>query len=66
MILKIYGSIWAIGLIVAAVLYFTGNLTPILQVVFGFLTFGTLFMGLLAVLPATEFHRPTENHKSNE
>lgn len=62
MILKIYGSIWAIGLAAVAVLYFTGNLTPVLQVVFGFLTFGVLFMGLLAVLPATEFHGPTENH----
>ena len=61
MILKIYGSIWAIGLVAAAVLYFTGNLTPVLQVVFGFLTFGALFMGLLAFLPATEFHAP-EKH----
>jgi zinc transporter ZupT len=62
MILKIYGSIWALGLVLAAVLYFTGNLTPIMHVVFGFLSFGAIFMGLLAVLPATEFHGPTENH----
>ena len=62
MILKIYGLIWALGIMAAAVLYFTGNLTLIMQVVFGFLSFGTMFMGLLAVLPATEFHGTPKEH----
>ncbi|HEY0658658.1 MAG TPA: hypothetical protein VGD05_09300 [Pyrinomonadaceae bacterium] len=62
MILKIYGLIWALGAIAAGSLYLTGNLNPVLQIVFGFLSFGTVFMGLLAVLPATEFHGPAEKH----
>jgi hypothetical protein len=46
----------------AGVLYFTGNLTPLLQVVFGFLTFGTIFMGMLSVLPAATTHHEAPKH----
>ena len=62
MILKIYGSIWAIGLMAAAVLYLTGNLTPVMQVLFGFLTFGAVFMGMIAVLPLTVAPHSPEKH----
>lgn len=62
MIVKIYGAMWALGLLAAIILYLTGNLTPVMEVLFGFLTFGALFMGLIAVLPATEFHAPTHKH----
>lgn len=51
MIVKIYALIWGLGIAVAGLFYLTGNLTPMIQVIFGFLTFGTVFMGMLSVLP---------------
>jgi hypothetical protein len=51
MALKIYGLIWAFGLLAAGVFYLTGNLDPVMTVVFGVLTFGTVFMGMLSLLP---------------
>lgn len=56
MILKVYGSIWIFGLLAAAVFYLTGNLTPFWTVVFGFLTFGALYMGIISVLPSSVTH----------
>jgi hypothetical protein len=51
MILKIYALVWIIGLLMAGLFYLLGELTPVIQIIFGFLTFGTLFMGILFVLP---------------
>ena len=62
MILKIYGSIWALGILAAGVLYLTGNFTPVVNVLFGFLSFGAIFMGMIAVLPLTEVHHSQEKH----
>ena len=56
MIVKIYALIWVLGLIAAALFYMTGNLGPVPMVVFGFLTFGTIFMGMIGVLPMTVTH----------
>lgn len=61
MIVKIYAMIWVLGILAAALLYLTGNLTPIVQVVFGFLTFGTVFMGMLSVLPAATSHQTAKH-----
>ena len=36
MIIKLYTLIWLLGLMVAGIFYLTGNLTPLVQVVFGF------------------------------
>lgn len=59
MIVKIYALIWVLGLLAVGAFYFTGNLGPIMKVVFGFLSFGTIFMGMIAVLPLTEVqHSP--------
>ena len=62
MVLKIYFSLWILGIIAAGIFYFTGNLTPFLKVLFGFLTFGTLFMGFLSVIPTTIFHGTPKEH----
>ena len=62
MIVKVYALIWVLGLSTAAILYFTGNLTPLVQVVFGFLTFGMIFMGMMSVLPAVETHHEPSKH----
>lgn len=61
MIVKIYGLIWLVGIIAAAVFYLTGNLTPFMQVVFGLLTFGATYLGFLSIIPVTIFHAP-EKH----
>ncbi|MCY7376313.1 MAG: hypothetical protein LH472_10130 [Pyrinomonadaceae bacterium] len=56
MVVKIYGLIWALGALAAGVLYLTGNFTPIVNILFGILSFGAIFMGMIAVLPLTETH----------
>ena len=61
MILKIYALIWVLGILAAGIFYITGNLTPVLQVVFGFLTFGTVFMGIMGVLPAVTTHHVSKH-----
>lgn len=56
MIVKIYGMIWAFIATVAAVIFLTGNFTQMTAVVFGFISFGMIFMGMMGVLPATLSH----------
>jgi hypothetical protein len=46
MIVKIYALAWVLGILAAGIFYITGNLTPVWQAVFGFLTFGAVFMGM--------------------
>jgi hypothetical protein len=53
MMVKLYAIVWAIGIAAVAVVYFTGNMTPELAVLFGFLSFGAIFMGMMGVLPST-------------
>ena len=62
MILKIYALVWVLGILAAGIFYITGNLTPEWQVVFGFLTFGAVFMGMIGVLPSITTHHPPVKH----
>ncbi len=62
MLVKIYFLICALGLLAAAALYVTGNLNPILQVVFGFLSVIAVFMGIIAVLPFWSTHHSPPKH----
>lgn len=62
MITKVYGLIWVLGLLTVAVCYFTGNLTPVMTVVFGFLSFGAIFLGMMNVLPEVTVHRTADKH----
>lgn len=57
MIVKLYALVWLVGISAAGIFYLTGNLTPVTQVVFGFLTFGAVFMGMLSVLPTVSSHQ---------
>ena len=59
MIVKIYALIWVVGIAAAAAFYLTGNLGPVATIVFGFLTFGTVFMGMIGVLPSAVGHNET-------
>ena len=56
MITKIYGLIWLLGALAAGILYMTGNFNSYVNILFGFLSFGAIFMGMIAVLPLTVVH----------
>jgi hypothetical protein len=62
MVTKIYFSLWILGIIAAGILYFTGNLTPFFKVLFGFFTFGAVYLGFLSVIPSTIFHGEPKEH----
>jgi hypothetical protein len=51
MLTKIYFSIWALYLLTVVVFYIAGLVTPTAVVVFGFVSFGLVFMGIMGVLP---------------
>jgi ABC-type branched-subunit amino acid transport system permease subunit len=56
MIVKVYWSIWALVLLLAAVLFVAGQFTDVTVVFFGFVVFGLVFMGMMSVLPAGIIH----------
>lgn len=61
MLVKLYILVWIVGLLAAAAFYLTGYLGSVTQIVFGFLTFTAVFMGMIAVLPFwTTHHAPTK------
>ena len=62
MIVKIYAFIWILGALAAGILYISGNFTPMINVLFGFLSFGAIFLGMLSVLPITEVPHSAEKH----
>ncbi|MEK7722802.1 MAG: hypothetical protein AAB336_00480 [Acidobacteriota bacterium] len=62
MVLKGYIALWILGIVAAAIVYLTGNLTPVWKVMFGFFTFGAIFMGFLSVIPSTVFHGEPKKH----
>lgn len=62
MIVKIYGLIWLVGLLAVGICYFTGNLTPVMRVVFGFLSFGAIFLGMMNVLPEIAVYGTDDKH----
>lgn len=51
MILKIYGSIWFLFAMTGGVLYLTGLFGLMTAIVFGFITFGLIWFGMLGILP---------------
>lgn len=53
---KMYGFIWSIVACAAAAIYVSGSFTMLMAVVFGFICFGMVFMGMMAVLPAVVSH----------
>jgi hypothetical protein len=53
MMVKLYALVWLLGAVAVGVTYLTGNMTPTVAVLYGFLSFGAVFMGLMGVLPST-------------
>ena len=62
MITKIYALVWVFGALAAGVLFLTGNFNPYVNILFGFLSFGAIFMGMIAVLPLTVTHHAAKKH----
>ncbi len=62
MVLKIYGLVWALGVLAVGITYLTGNFNLLMMIIFGFLSFGALFLGGLFVLPAVFEPRPQRKH----
>ncbi len=56
MVSKAYAVICGLFAIIAAVLFLTGNFPAVTAVVFGFVAFGLVFMGMMFVLPYTMTH----------
>lgn len=56
MLLKIYGMLWALMAVVALLFLVTGNFTIMTLIGFGFVSFGMIFMGMIAILPSTVVH----------
>ena len=63
MLTKIYAGTWIVSLAAFLLLFATGNMTMLAIVVFGFIAFGLVFMGMMGVLPATVVHA---HHKIQE
>ena len=56
MSVRSYKLTWLLFLAIVALTFLTGNLTPIAGLVFGHILFGMIFMGMIAVLPASISH----------
>lgn len=56
MVSKVYSVICGLFAIAAAALFVSGNLPVITAIVFGFVAFGLVFMGMMFVLPYTITH----------
>ena len=53
---RFYNIVWLVFLGIAAIVYVSGNMTPVAGVVFGFAVFGWIFMGMMCVLPVSITH----------
>jgi tellurite resistance protein TehA-like permease len=56
MLTKIYFGLWALVGLAAAIVFLMGNMSPLVLVVFGFISFGLVFMGMMGVLPILVSH----------
>lgn len=65
MVIKIYKALWFIVSLMAAGIYFSGLMSEMMLVVFGFLLFGMIFMGMIGILPLTISH-PVEVKSSEK
>ena len=63
MSVRFYQITWLIFILVVAAFFFTGNLTPVVGVVFGFIIFGLIFMGMMSVLPTSIVHPAPESDR---
>ena len=61
MLTRIYVGLWFAVILTAGVIFLAGNFTMLTAVVFGFIAFGLVFMGMMCVLPSSVAHpRPIQ------
>lgn len=53
MLTKLYITLWVVIAATFGGFYLTGNLTDVTTVIFGFISFGMVFMGMISVLPSS-------------
>ena len=58
---KFYWFLWVLFAVSAGVLWLGGVFTLLTVVIFGFITFGLTFMGMMCVLPGVVSHPPVKN-----
>ena len=56
MLVKVYWMTWGVIGLAALLLFAAGSFTMLTSVVFGFIAFGMIFMGMIAVLPVMASH----------
>lgn len=64
MLVRLYEFLWILFAASAILLFAAGYMTPIAVVLYGFIAFGMVFMGMISLLPATSGHNaqaPAEN-----
>ncbi|MEQ1763516.1 MAG: hypothetical protein ABL984_10270 [Pyrinomonadaceae bacterium] len=67
MLAKIYVALWFAVAFAAGLIFLTGTFTMLTVVVFGFLTFGLVFTGMMCVLPYEVSHpQPAQIPASSE
>lgn len=59
---KFYVSLWVLSVAAAVVTFFAGAMTMFALVVFGFLAFGLVFIGMMCVLPSSVAHQHELEH----
>jgi hypothetical protein len=59
---KFYLSLWALAAGASVVTSLTGAMTMFALVVFGFLAFGLVFIGMMCVLPSSVAHQHELEH----
>lgn len=53
MLIRIYEALWGLVALAALVIYLTSGFDAATAVVFGFICFGLIYMGMMGVLPVT-------------
>ena len=62
MLLRIYQLMWALTAAAAGIFWLSGNFNMLTAVVFGFVCFGLVFMGMMSVLPTMVAHPEPVRH----
>ncbi|MCO6510955.1 MAG: hypothetical protein J5I65_09185 [Aridibacter famidurans] len=53
MLIRLYEALWGLVVLSALVIYLTSGFDAATAVVFGFICFGLIYMGMMGVLPVT-------------
>lgn len=53
MLVRLYEALWGLVALAALVIYWTGGFDATTAVVFGFICFGLIYMGMMGVLPTS-------------